>query len=562
MSWKGVKKTISRLPHQLKTRNGGDDVTQDLDYLVLEKKYKEYVHSVNELCIEVKTYRDNLASMLNCQSQNATLLAEVCGLQSESDFDYNSMSPKMKQALEDYATAMTYCRQENMSLLDDLDASVIQPLDQYQMITRTIDKTIVKRQHKLIDFDRHRISYLKYSSISEPTPSEEKHMFKLQTQYDNAAHEYDYFNTMLKEELAYFLDMTLDFIEPIIQVFYDIQCRILGGLYGRLHEVIQHNGPNFPTLDLSIEEGYMQRIEERNVTEELDMIDLFKKGLKPWESRRDSIGSRRTSYQREEDDNYLSVQNNLPPINRSRSNSSIASDAIDRRLSSSYSTIRRDRSLSSPVTKQPPPLSPRPSFLTQRNSNYVSSSHKVAQLPARPPRQELSSTTLPRTYTINQQQSLKKTLSDNNRPSPGYELKKTISSGSISTISTPSAPVTPPVTNEELGSTYQRLRQSTPNPSVSPFLDQQKEDRSSLVKKKRAPPPPPPPSKRTPAGMNNKKEYVEALYDLNAPQDGDLSFRMGDIIEIIEKTEQSQDWWKGRLRDQIGMFPANYVKQL
>lgn len=80
---------------------------------------------------------------------------------------------------------------------------------------------------------------------------------------------------------------------------------------------------------------------------------------------------------------------------------------------------------------------------------------------------------------------------------------------------------------------------------ISPFSDQ-----SEVIKKKRAPPPPPP-SRGTP-----KKEYVEALYDLPASQDGDLSFSVGDRIEVVERSDNTDDWWKGRIGNRVGMFPG------
>lgn len=144
---------------------------------------------------------------------------------------------------------------------------------------------MTKRDHKLIDYDRFRVSYFKYSAISDPSPSEEKNMFKLQTQYDNAAYDYEYFNNMLKEELAVFLELAQQLIEPIMQNFYTIQTRAMGGIYGRIHEVLQHNGPSFPTLDLPIEKGFELRLSQRNVREELDASELFGKVHKPWERR-------------------------------------------------------------------------------------------------------------------------------------------------------------------------------------------------------------------------------------------------------------------------------------
>lgn len=50
---------------------------------------------------------------------------------------------------------------------------------------------------------------------------------------------------------------------------------------------------------------------------------------------------------------------------------------------------------------------------------------------------------------------------------------------------------------------------------------------------------------------------------LNRPivqADGDLSFKTGDRIEIVKKTESQEDWWTGRLNGVEGVFPGNYVQ--
>ncbi|OHW90413.1 SH3 domain signaling protein [Colletotrichum incanum] len=78
-------------------------------------------------------------------------------------------------------------------------------------------------------------------------------------------------------------------------------------------------------------------------------------------------------------------------------------------------------------------------------------------------------------------------------------------------------------------------------------------DHSNTVAKKK--PPPPPPAKRSKA----LEEYVVAQYDFSGG-DGDLSFREGDKIRIVKKTETDQDWWIGELGGVKGSFPANYCK--
>jgi len=56
------------------------------------------------------------------------------------------------------------------------------------------------------------------------------------------------------------------------------------------------------------------------------------------------------------------------------------------------------------------------------------------------------------------------------------------------------------------------------------------------------------------------KKQCRAMYAYTATQPGDLTFKAGDIITIIEKTEK--DWWEGELNGVRGQMPANYVKEL
>ena len=55
------------------------------------------------------------------------------------------------------------------------------------------------------------------------------------------------------------------------------------------------------------------------------------------------------------------------------------------------------------------------------------------------------------------------------------------------------------------------------------------------------------------------KGQVRALYDFNATEPEDLTFRRGDIITVVESVYR--DWWRGSLRGETGVFPLNYVEK-
>ncbi|KAI0777176.1 DUF500-domain-containing protein [Trametes elegans] len=51
-----------------------------------------------------------------------------------------------------------------------------------------------------------------------------------------------------------------------------------------------------------------------------------------------------------------------------------------------------------------------------------------------------------------------------------------------------------------------------------------------------------------------------ALFDFDAVQPGDLSFKKGQVITVTEKSEETNTWWKGKIEGREGVFPANFVE--
>jgi son of sevenless len=54
--------------------------------------------------------------------------------------------------------------------------------------------------------------------------------------------------------------------------------------------------------------------------------------------------------------------------------------------------------------------------------------------------------------------------------------------------------------------------------------------------------------------------YVRALYDYDADDQTSLSFRQGDIIQVLTQLESG--WWDGVIHDIRGWFPSNYCTEL
>ncbi len=51
---------------------------------------------------------------------------------------------------------------------------------------------------------------------------------------------------------------------------------------------------------------------------------------------------------------------------------------------------------------------------------------------------------------------------------------------------------------------------------------------------------------------------ADALFDFQAENSGELSFYVGDIINLLEYPP-GEEWWKGEVNGNTGYFPSNYV---
>ncbi|ATY67051.1 SH3 domain protein [Cordyceps militaris CM01] len=71
-----------------------------------------------------------------------------------------------------------------------------------------------------------------------------------------------------------------------------------------------------------------------------------------------------------------------------------------------------------------------------------------------------------------------------------------------------------------------------------------------------AAPAPPVPAGTTAATVSR----VRALFDFAPSEPGELEFKKGDVIAVLESVYK--DWWRGSLKGNTGIFPLNYVEKL
>ncbi|KAI7897588.1 uncharacterized protein BX663DRAFT_444772 [Cokeromyces recurvatus] len=293
---------------------------------------------------------------------------------------------------------MAYCQEEILPSLNTMDAVIIYPLSDLQELVKHIQKTITKRNHKLIDYDRYRLHLAKLQAKTEKTLNEEKSLLKVQAQHEIATQDYEYLNNLLKEQLPDFLILLKTLMESIFQSLYQLQEQIYRMIYARCDELVRANETHFVTYAMSVDEGYQWKKSQFDTPTEIQNMDIFKSGGK------------------------LSLQE-------------------------------------------------RASLKQQKIYGQHPSSLK-----------------------------------------PSYDIKQPSNIQQQSAVT----PITVPIPVAHT---------SVINKSVS----------SSSI------------------------QYVLALYDYEAQAEGDLSFKKDDKIELIQRTSDTNDWWTGKLKGIIGIFPGTYV---
>lgn len=66
------------------------------------------------------------------------------------------------------------------------------------------------------------------------------------------------------------------------------------------------------------------------------------------------------------------------------------------------------------------------------------------------------------------------------------------------------------------------------------------------------------PENRNPILKETNSYYYMAKFNFEGQQEGDLSFKHGDIITVLTR---NGNWWKGELDGVVGIFPRNYVEE-
>lgn len=418
-------------------------------------------------------------------------------------------------------------RKELAEELNAVDQRMIRPASQAKEYLAPLKKTIKKREDRKLDYERYQSRVDSYTKKTKRSDRDNAALAKAEADLAKATEEYHAADEHLRKCLPPLINAAFSLLPQLLGTQIEIQNTMLAHYYTVVHNYCEEE--HFPSPAPPME----------------DIIAQWEGDLQPIQQEIESFGCLA---------NGKVVRMSHAPDDHGNAN------ALSSRLTNGLNFRRRSngQGAGAGASHPVPPLQPAaPSICRDHDRERERGLERTSngRVPSAPrPNYET-------------------------KPLPVYETKPRLNNLTPSSLSpnlaVPNAHLSPsatPHSDSHLpvpGSDYAQTPLSGPSPNSSRSdyfsLNLRKPSSGSTVTSpgfaaaaaaKKKPPPPPP----TRAGSSNGALYVTALYDFAGQSAGDLAFREGDRIRVLQKTDSTDDWWEGELRGVKGSFPANYVQ--
>lgn len=232
---------LTQAPQSIKQKLNIGQITKDAVYIDAERRFKQLEDETKKLHTESKKYSEAVNGMLNHQIEFSKAVEEIykpiSGRVSDPSSAIPEGNPEGIQACEQYRELVNELQATLKPELDMIETRIVAPADELLAVIKSIRKMSVKRDHKQLDLDRHASSLAKLQNKKERSVKDEQNMYKAENNVEIATQEYEYFNTMLKEELPKLFELEQQFIKPLFESLYYMQLNIFYTLYMRMEEM-------------------------------------------------------------------------------------------------------------------------------------------------------------------------------------------------------------------------------------------------------------------------------------------------------------------------------------
>ncbi|KAJ1966717.1 BAR adaptor protein Hob1, partial [Dimargaris xerosporica] len=268
MSWRGLKKAINRLPHQVMSKVGQADTTVDEDYDLLARQFKDLFTNAEKLNLDAQSFRDSIGEILNHEYGMFRLLAELyqplIGELTDATMEASSQNATLEQqrALEAVIERAGGVREKVMAELDLINSNVVYPVNEFTRSLGEITKVMEKRDRKMIDYDRVRHNLKKLREKQDRKVDEERKIHQLDNDFEQSSREFNHYNDSLKADLPQVLELRTRLIEPCVAHLYKLQVSIYGMMIQHLRELLQASPFNPNTTALEAYQVHQTKVKE------------------------------------------------------------------------------------------------------------------------------------------------------------------------------------------------------------------------------------------------------------------------------------------------------------
>ncbi|RXK40994.1 hypothetical protein M231_01624 [Tremella mesenterica] len=221
MSW--FKKAATRAGTTLMQKTGQVERTNDSEFAEEERRFKQMEKETNNLQKEAKTYLDAMRAMAGSQTRIAETVALFYTADRTSD---GAMAGHAYKSAVDELDAGV-----GRELDAPFRATVLEPVGKLNSYYTAINAAIVKRNHKMTDYDAARSKMKKM--IEKPSDDPTK-LPKVQAEHDEARDIFNLLNDQLISELPMLLDLRIPYLDPSFEAMVRCQLRFAQEGYEKL----------------------------------------------------------------------------------------------------------------------------------------------------------------------------------------------------------------------------------------------------------------------------------------------------------------------------------------
>ncbi|KAJ1928296.1 BAR adaptor protein Hob1 [Tieghemiomyces parasiticus] len=523
MSWRGMKKALNRLPHQVMSKVGQSERTVDEEYEAAARQITEMRHSATRLNVDAQRFRDSVSDVVNSQYNFIANLCDLYRPLTANDVDMvppehpkhilQNGTPAQIQLLESALQQVSAVRDQVFPELDLIDRCVVNPTAEFLRLMGQIGKVMEKRERKLVDYDRTRGTLRKLREKDERGLGEEQKIHTLDNHFEVASRDYNFYNDQLKDDLPRILQLRSQLMEPCLINFYKLQLKVSQLMVFYLQNLIQSSGfdPNSPALS-----AYLHHAQHvKALLAGVSVAGHFHTEAQldaPPEAKASPLNKATGLFTRKKSNGSLHSLSSAPSVTPAAPTTAAGPSSNMSTMPQSAGAYDTKMGATAFPAAYGSPVPPPPAD-GMVMPNPPSSAHATTAQEPPPPAYTPSDTVVPPSY-----------VQTAGGAAPGYGLSANAKSAAMAAGT--------------MGAAAGEAKGVAGTAAMGGGDGYHNAE----------------------AAGYDAPMLAIALYDYTAQEGDDLSFKADDKIEILGKTNSTEDWWKGKCNGQIGMFPANYVR--